>query len=120
MAMADILALTSGDAEFELEARELGFGHPEIPLHGTTVADILLMKRQDIATHRARYDAVRQNMIEQGQTAGIAVRAGYLVNGGHRVALAIELGWPGLWATDDCSESTDHAYDEAHDTEQPW
>jgi hypothetical protein len=115
MLMADILALISVDAEAELEYRAEGFGHRSgLPLNGTTVADILPHKVWDIEHDAQRYGALRASMMAHGQTAPIAVRAGYLLNGGHRVAMALELGWPGLDTTPEFESSEDRAWNDAN------
>ena len=117
MAIADILCLLSVDAEAELDYRNEGMGrdrYTAIPLTGSTVADIMPFKQLDIECDRVRYDALRDSMMTSNQTAPIAVNAGYLLNGGHRVALAIELGWPGLWTTDDHEASEDREWNAAN------
>lgn len=117
MLIADILRLLSVDAEAELDYRSEGMGRAlylDMPLNGTTVADILPFKYRDISADPGRYDALRQSMMERGQTAPIAVNAGYLLNGGHRVAEAITMGWPGMWVTSDHESSEDREWNEAN------
>ena len=117
MLIADILALLSVDAEAELDYRSEGMGHSryiDLPLDGMTVADILPFKQRDIAADPARYEALRQSMMDHGQTVPLAVNAGYLLNGAHRLELAIELGWPGMWATSDHEASEDRAWNAAN------
>lgn len=117
MPLSDIMRLTSADAEAELDYRAEGFTTwPEglAPLAGSTVADILARKVWDIEHNTERYGALRASMLASGQTAPVAVRAGYLLNGGHRVAMAWLLGWPGLFTTDDYEASEDREWNELH------
>lgn len=110
MTMTDILALASVDAEAENDYRmERG----EEPM-GTLVSDIIPGKQADIQALPGRYDALRESMIANGQTAPLAVNAGYLLNGGHRVAMAMELNWPGMWTTDDHEASEDRTWNAQH------
>lgn len=120
MTIADILRLMSVDAEAELDYRDEGMGrqrYAHLPLPGCTVADILPFKHLDIAMDRARYDALRASMTESMQTAPIAVNAGYLLNGGHRVAIALELGWTGMWTTSESELSEDREWNASHPSE---
>ena len=110
MPMHKILALTSVDAEAENDYRELYGLKPR----GTTVADILPQKQREIDTDRARYGALEHSMSTQGLTAPIGVNAGYLLNGGHRVAEAVRQGWVGMHVTNDFERSTDRTWDAAH------
>ncbi len=109
MPMHKILALTSVDAEAENDYRsEYGLAP-----RGTTVADILPHKQHDIETDRARYAPLEHSM-RSGLTVPIAVNAGYLLNGGHRVAEAVRQGWVGMHVTSDFEGSTDRAWDAAN------
>lgn len=113
MAMSDILSLISVDAEAELEYQAEGFWHWPAglaPLAGTTVADIIPRKLHDISSQPERYGALLDSMRLKGQTVPIAVNAGYMLNGGHRLALAILEGWPGMWATTDHEASEDREW----------
>lgn len=110
MPMADIMKLTSVDAEAENDYRsEYGLAP-----RGTTVADILPHKQHEIDTDRARYAPMEQSMRQHGLTVPIGVNSGYLVNGGHRVAEAHRQGWVGMHVTDDFEGSTDRTWDAAH------
>lgn len=110
MPMADILKLTSVDAEAENDYR-LDAGLPPRP---TAVADILPHKLHEVETNRARYAPMEHSMRTQGLTVPIAVNSGYLLNGGHRVAEAYRQGWVGMHVTTDFENSTDRAWDAAH------
>jgi hypothetical protein len=114
MPMADILKLTSVDAEAMRDYRAEGFYSHIPPLAGTTVADILPHKLHEVETNRARYASVEESMRRHGLTAPIGVNAGYLANGGHRVAIAHQLGWVGMHVTSDFEGSTDRQWDAAH------
>ena len=117
MLMSDILCLLSADAWAEADYRQDGMGrkcYAHLPLDGLTVADILPFKRLDIDQDTDRYDALRLSMAANGQTAPIAVNMGYLLNGGHRVAIAIELGWPGLYVSSDHEASEDREWNAAN------
>ena len=108
--MADIMKLTSVDAEADNDYRaERGE-----PLHGTTVADIMPGKLAHIEADPGRYGPLRDSMAQHGQTAPIAVRSGYLVNGGHRVAMARSMGWQGMHTTPELEHSMDRAWDRAN------
>lgn len=109
MPMADIMKLTSVDAEAENDYRMDAGLAPR----GTTVADILPHKLRDIDTDRTRYGALQRSM-DHGLTAPIAVNAGYLLNGGHRVAEAYMRGWVGMHITPDFEHSTDRNWDRAN------
>lgn len=117
MAMEDILRLVSADAEAEQDYRANGFGsdrHHGIELAGTTVADILPFKLRDIEEDPEYYGHVRASMM-QGQTAPLGVSpTGYLLNGGHRVAIALELGWTSMLVDSDFGDSTDFGFDAVH------
>ena len=117
MLMSDILCLLSADAWAEADYRQDGMSrdrYSHLPLTGLTVADILPFKRLDIDQDTDRYDALRLSMQLNGQTAPIAVNMGYLLNGGHRVAIAIELGWPGLTVSSDHEASEDRTWNAAN------
>lgn len=114
MPMADLLKLTSVDAEAKNDYR-MAAGLKPI---GTTVADILPQKRADIARDPAYYGALEHSMrtTPGGMTAPLGVNreAGYLINGAHRVALAHQMGWTGMHVDSDFGSSTDDAFDAAH------
>jgi hypothetical protein len=110
MPMADILKLTSVDAEAENDYR-LDAG---LQPRGTTVADILPRKLHEVETQRDRYAPMEQSMRTKGLTVPIAVTSGYLLNGGHRVAEAVRQGWVGMHVTDDFENSTDRTWDAAN------
>lgn len=114
MPMADILKLTSADAEANNDYRVDQGLRPM----GTTVADILPQKRADIERDPAYYGAVRRSMetTPGGMTAplGVNTEAGYLLNGGHRVALAHDMGWVGMHVDSDFGSSTDENFDRAN------
>lgn len=117
MPIADILALVSADAEAQMDYQAEGlltWPTGLAPLAGTTVADIMARKLYDIEHDPERYDALRASMLDSGQTAPVAVNMGYLLNGGHRVAMALLLGWPGLDTTSDFEASEDRAWNEAN------
>lgn len=110
MAMTDILSLTSVDAE-ALNDHRLSHGLPSM---GTTVADILPVKQRDIDLDHERYAMVELSMLTNGLTAPIGVCDGYLINGVHRVALAIRAGWDGMYVSSDFEATTDAAWDAAN------
>lgn len=110
MPMSDIMKLTSVDAEAENDYR-LDAG---LAPRGTTVADILPQKLHEVETDRQRYAPMEHSMRTQGLTVPIGVNAGYLLNGGHRVAEAHRQGWVGMHVTSDFEGSTDRAWDERH------
>lgn len=110
MTIASILALASVDAEAENDYRMERGDEPM----GTLVSDILAGKQADIQALPERYDALRESMMHSGQTAPLAVNAGYLLNGGHRVAIALELNWTGMWTTDDHEASEDRTWNAEH------
>jgi hypothetical protein len=112
MAMDDILQLWSVDAIAEHEYRTEGLSHESgIVIDGLRVSDVIVLKAWDI-DHDVKYGALRASMVTSGQTVPIAVNAGHLINGGHRVALALELGWPGMETTADFEASTDRDFDQ--------
>ena len=113
MPMADILALHSMDAEAEMDYQALGLS-TRAPLAGVTVADILDHKRDDIAARQDVYGPVEEHMRANGQTAPVHSDAGYLFNGHHRVAIALNLGWAGMWVTDELELSSDEDFDALH------
>jgi hypothetical protein len=113
MTMDAILALHSMDAEAEMDYQALGLSH-RTPLAGVTVADIMPHKRGDIEARSDVYGPVEEHMRLHGQTAAIHSDAGYLFNGHHRVAIALDLGWPGMWVTDELEHSSDEAFDASH------
>ena len=108
--MHKIMGLTSVDAEAENDYR---VDRGEAPM-GTKVSDILPRKQADIAGDPERYGALRESMQSRGQTAPLAVNAGYLLNGGHRAAIAQELGWKGMHVTSDHEASEDRDWNKAH------
>jgi hypothetical protein len=110
MPMADILSLTSMDAEAANE-RRIRHGLPPI---GTTVADILPAKQLDIDHDRERYAPVELSMRMRGLTVPIGVCDGYLTNGLHRVCLAVRAGWAGMHVTCDFMATTDFAWNDAN------
>jgi hypothetical protein len=110
MPMSDIMKLTSVDAEAENDYRVDAGLAPR----GTQVADILPQKLHEVETQRDRYAPMEQSMRQHGLTAPIAVNAGYLLNGGHRVAEAYRQGWTGMHVTSDFENSTDRTWDAAH------
>lgn len=117
MLIADILCLLSVDAEAQMDYQAEGFlSWPDglAPLAGTTVADIMPRKVYDIEHDTERYDALRASMLASGQTVPVAVNMGYLLGGAHRVAVAVELGWPGMWTTSDHEASEDRAWNAAN------
>jgi len=108
--MDDILSLTSVDAE-AINDHRVSQGLEPI---GTTVADVLPSKQLDIEHDHARYAQVELSMRMRGQAAPIGVCNGYLINGVHRVALAIRAGWPGMYVSCDFEATTDTEWDAAH------
>lgn len=110
MTMADILNLASVDAEAVNDHR-ISHGLPPV---GTTVADILPAKQLDIDRNHARWAPVELSMRTHGLTVPIGVCNGYLINGVHRVALAIRAGWTGMHVTCDFEATTDAAWDAAN------
>lgn len=112
MPMEDILKLTSVDAEANNDYRV----DQGLKPMGTTVADILPQKRADIARDPAYYGAVEHSMrtTPGGMTAPLGVSGPYLLNGGHRVALAQQMGWVGMHVDRDFGSSTDNDFDAAH------
>lgn len=110
MTMDQLKGLTSVDAEAENDYR-IDRGEPPMP---TSVADILPRKRADIAGDPERYGALRESMRTRGQTAPLAVNAGYLLNGGHRVAIAEDEGWKGMHVTSDHEASEDREWNKAN------
>lgn len=112
MPMSAILKLTSVDAEAANDYRELDGLAPR----GTTVADILPQKRADIDRDPVYYGAVEHSMrtTPGGLSAPLGVSGSYLLNGGHRVALAQQMGWVGMHVSDDFGGSTDEAFDSAN------
>jgi hypothetical protein len=114
MTIADLLALQSCDAIAEIEYRTEGFGNRYgIVVTGTTVADILPVKQADIASDPEYYGELRESM-RSGQTVPLGVFGDLMTNGAHRVALAIELGLPGLLVDEDFEGSTDRDFDNCH------
>lgn len=112
MPMADILKLTSVDAEAANDYRQLD----GLPAKGTTVADILPQKRADVERDPAYYGQVEHSMrtTPGGMTAPLGVSGQYLLNGGHRVAIAQRLGWVGMHVDSDFGSSTDESFDASH------
>lgn len=113
MPMHQILGLTSVDAEAANDYR----AEDGLPPKGTTVADILPQKRADIARDPAYYGQVEHSMrtTRGGMTAPLGVSGKYLLNGGHRVALAQQMGWAGMHVSDDFGNSTDESFDATHE-----
>lgn len=112
MPMDKILKLTSVDAEAANDYRADAGLSPR----GTSVADILPQKRADIARDPQYYGAVEHSMrtTPGGMTAPLGVSGQYLLNGGHRVALAQQMGWAGMHVSNDFGGSTDESFDAAH------
>lgn len=112
MPMHKILALTSVDAEARNDYRVAN----RLPATGDTVADILPQKRADIDRDPAYYGQVEHSMrtTRGGMTAPLGVSGQYLLNGGHRVALAQQMGWVGMHVSETFGGSTDEAFDAAH------
>lgn len=110
MSMEQLKGLTSVDAEAENDYR-LDRGEPPMD---TSVASILPRKRADIAGDPDRYGALRESMRTHGQTVPLAVNAGYLLNGGHRVAMAEDEGWDGMHVSSDHEASEDRAWNRAN------
>lgn len=109
MPMSDILSLQSLDAEAENDYRE----RHGLPAIGTTVADVVPATEHEVDTDRARYEPVEQSMAT-GQSVPIGVCNGYLINGLHRVVIALRAGWVGMHVTCDFAGTIDYAWNEAH------
>jgi len=112
MPMHELLKLTSVDAEAQNDYRADAGLKPM----GTTVADILPQKRADIERDPAYYGAVEHSMrtTPGGMTAPLGVSGQYLLNGGHRVAIAQRLGWVGMHVDSNFGGSTDESFDNTH------
>lgn len=114
MTTDELLALQSADAEAEMAYREAGFGNRYgIVVGGTTVADIIAIKLRDIEADPAYYGALAESM-RAGQTAPLGVFSECLLNGAHRIAIAIIMGLPGLYVAEGFEGSTDEAFDDQH------
>lgn len=110
MSLDQLKGLTSVDAEAENDYR-VDRGEPPMDTH---VSSILPRKHAEIAGDPQRYGALRESMQTQGQTVPLAVNAGYLLNGGHRLAMAEQLGWKGLHVTSDHEASEDRVWNKAN------